>query len=370
MTRNTKLLFSIMMTVALLFGYMFHFFPGHHFERLHIFLFNLCTGGTIVLYFTEGLGEPSGKVKAFFALSFIYAILSSFELYAPAIVVSLCMIPIVEYIRIKKFSLFPSDFFTTKVPTAVKFHQASLLCLSMGLLISAFAIVNEEYVRVLDFEKLTLNTFFLGFSFPLSLITFSLIFTLMHKGRTPFKRFLKLMSFWVINLGVIIFFVFILMESVVLELVVSSVLFIAVCNVLIMYVTLGMKEQQKTFLTSGIFFLMVTAVTGIVYIMLYSLDLNSPENKALVLNYHRIAALYGWNLSGLAVICRFNDFPIRLHSGKTILLHWIIVMLLAPLGYYYVSAGIAAVIGYAFFLRSLFFSTGTEHIPSFERNPS
>lgn len=367
MTKGQKLLFASMMTIALAFGYMFHFFPEQHFERLHIFLFNLCTGGTIILFFTEGTKEPSIRVKAFFVMSFAYAILSFMELYAPAVVISLCMIPIVEYIRIKKFSAFPSAFFSTKVTTALKFHQASLLCLSIGLFISAFAIINDVYYRVADFEKLTLNTFFLGFSFPLSLITFSLIFAFMYKAKTDLARCLKISSFWVITGGVIVFFIFILFENVIMELVMSSVLFVAVCVVLIMYITMGQTEQQKTFLTSGIVFLTLTAVTGVAYILLYITHLDSPEHKSLVLNYHRILALYGWNLSGLAVICRFKDFPIRLHSGKTILLHWVTVALLAPLGYYNPVAAAAAVIAYAVFLRSLFFSEGTEKIPSFER---
>jgi hypothetical protein len=356
-----------MMTTALFFGYMFHFVPEYNFERLHIFLFNLCTGGTIILYFTEGLGKPSVRVKIFFLLSFAYAISSFLEVYWLSIIISFCMIPIVEYVRIKKFSIFPSDFFTTRVPTAVKFHQASLLCLSLGLLISAFAIVNEDFYRVLDFEKLTLNTFFLGFSFPLSLITFSLIFSQMHKGRTPVRRFYKMLSFWTINLGVIIFFIFILFESVTMELVISFVLFFAVCGVLIQYIVLGIREQQKAFLTSGIVFLMVTAVSGIAYIMLYPMDMYTPENRALVLNFHRITSLYGWNLSGLAVICRYNDFPIMLHSGKAIFLHWVIVLILAPLGYYFAIAGLGAVAAYGLFLYLMFFSRGADHMPSFER---
>ena len=368
MTTKLKLLFTFMMTLALLFGYMFHFFPEYHFERLHIFLFNLCTGGTILLYFTENDESLSRKVSLFFILSFSYAVFSFLELFAPAIVSAIAMVPIVEYIRIKKFSFFPKDFFTTKATTATKFHHAALLCLSIGLIISIFAIINDVYYRVLNFEKLTLNTFFLGFSFPVSLITFSIIFSFMHKAKTSFKRIMKMASFWVINLGVIIFFIFILFESVTMELVMSSILFIAVCNVFLMYVTMGEKEQQKNFLTSGILFLMITAITGIVYIMLYALNLHSPENKNLVLNFHRIIALYGWNLSGLAVICRFRDFPISLHSGKTILLHWIIVVLLAPLGYYYVSMGLLAVVFYAFFLKILFFSVGTSAIAPFDRS--
>ena len=156
-----RVTFMITMTIALSFGFMHHFIPEYNFERLHIFLFNLCSGGTIILYFTMDKGRMTKRLYLFFILSFVYAFLAFFEYYARAIAISLVLFVIVESVRNMKFSFFPFDFFTRKVTTAQKFHHASLLCLSTGLLISITAIINQEYYTFLHSEKLTLNTFFL-----------------------------------------------------------------------------------------------------------------------------------------------------------------------------------------------------------------
>ncbi len=44
------------MTTALTCGFLHHLIAPEvmNFERLHIFLFNLCSGGTLLIYFTEG----------------------------------------------------------------------------------------------------------------------------------------------------------------------------------------------------------------------------------------------------------------------------------------------------------------------------
>jgi hypothetical protein len=73
---------------------------------------------------------------------------------------------------------------------------------------------------------------------------------------------------------------------------------------------------------------------------------------------HAFTALYGWNLSGLAVISRHGDFPIQLHSQKVILLHWLTVFILCPLGYFYPAAAILAVLCYGRLLFILFFNEG------------
>lgn len=359
MSTPLKLLFLLTMTCALAFGYMHHILPEYHFERLHIFLFNLCSGGTIILYYTMDRGYMSKRLIAFYLLSFAYAFFAFFEIYPPAIGISLVLFAIVESVRNSKFSFFPFDFFTLKVPSADKFHHASLLCLSMGLLISVFAIINSEYGHWLNFEKLSLNTFFLGFSFPVSLISLSVMFSTMHRAKRPFFRYLKVVSFWTITLGVVIFFGFILFEAMFLELTISIILFFAVSAVLYMYIKLGIKEQQKTFLTSGIVFLLITSITGVLYIMVYAFNYSDPMHTKMVILYHRFLALYGWNISGLAVICRAKDFPIMLHSGGIITLHWIIVAALAPLGYFIPEVGIIAVISYLIFLFAMFFSKGT-----------
>ncbi|MDK2791209.1 MAG: hypothetical protein PWQ25_72 [Deferribacteres bacterium] len=361
MNIQTRILFFITFTMALMFGFMHLIVPEHNFERLHIFLFNLCSGGSIIIYFTEDKHKMSLKNKIFFLLTFLYAFLSYFRQYLLAIIISLILVIIVESVRIKKFSFFPGDFFTTKVPTFDKFHHASLLCLSLALLLSTFAIFNHEYVKLLPFEKFELNTFFLGFSFPVSLITLSMVFKMMHRAKSMMGRYTKITIFWVINLGVIIFFIFILFESAILELVISLILVVAVLTTLVLYINLGIKEQQKAFLTSGICFLIATAITGVAYILVYFYpEYNTAENLKFLRNIHRIVSLYGWNLSGLVVISRINDFPIRLHSGKIIFLHWITVFLLAPMGYYNLAFAFLAVVSYVIFLYFVFFSSCEE----------
>lgn len=357
MNFSTRILLFFTLILAMVFGFMHLVIPEHNFERLHIFLFNLCSGGSIILYFTENKGRMSLKNSIFFALSFLYAFLAYFHMYVYAIVVSLILVSIVEIVRLKKFSFFPKDFFTTKVPTFDKFHHASLLCLSLGLLLSTFAIYNHEFSKMLPFEKFELNTFFLGFSFPVSLISLSMIFKMMHRAKTSVGRYTKITIFWTINLGVIIFFIFILMESVILEVIISLILFLAVVMILFLYIKLGIKEQQKAFLTSGICFLILTAITGVAYIALYFYpDYNTPENLKLLRNIHRIISLYGWNLSGLVVISRITDFPIKLNSGRIISLHWVTVFLLAPMGYYNLLFAALAVVSYIVFLYFVFFS--------------
>jgi len=349
-----KLTLIFTMSLALSFGFMHLFFPGNHFERLHIFLFNLCSGGTILLYFSEGYDDPSAFTLTFFGLSLLYALLVWLNFYLIAIIIAIAMFGLIERVRIQQFSFFPYQFFSRTAGVSRKFHHASLLCLSIGLIISILAICNHEYFRIIQSEKFQLDTFFLGFSFPLSLITLSVMFRLMDHTDTPMYKIISEIDFWAINLGVIIFFIFILMGSWVLELLISIVLLIAVCSVLFLYVNFGLHQQPKAFLTSGIVFLVLTAVTGIAYILDYFTSVQL--DRTFILRFHTILSLYGWNLSGLAVICRFKDFPIQLHSKSTIALHWLTVAILAPLGYYYSLFSILAVFAYVYFLKIMFFA--------------
>ena len=61
--------------------------------------------------------------------------------------------------------------------------------------------------------------------------------------------------FWVINLGVIIFFLFILANMFRAQVLIATALFVAVASVFWLYWRLGMRLQQKAFLSSGILFL-------------------------------------------------------------------------------------------------------------------
>ncbi len=358
MNRYLKFVFSILMIVALCFGFAAIYFPLEHydFERLHIFLFNLCTGGTIILYFTEGTGRLSPRTGTFFVLSLFYALFAFLKIYPMAIFISLGLASIVESFRIEKFSIIPWQFFTLKESVSAKFHQASLLCLSLGLIISTCVILNNEYMHLIIMEKLVLNTFFLGFSFPLSLITLSVIFSMIQQNGQTTKAIVSVICFWTINLGVIIFFIFILFERFYPQIFVTLTLFIAVLTIFILYLKFGYKMQQKEFLSSGIGFLIITAVSGILYILYQMSSGYTHESTKWLLRLHNFASLYGWNLCGLAVICRFKDFPIRLHSGIVISVHWLTALVLAPMGTRFASVALMAIAGYVFIVISLFFS--------------
>ncbi len=358
MSNKLRALFMAMMSLALFFGFFHHFQfrnAPYDFDRLHIFLFNLCSGGSIILFFTQKRAEATLRVRLFICLSLGYALFAFFKVYPPAVLLAFILAGIVESIRIEHFSLFPVNFFQSRVPVYEKFHQASLLCLSIGLVMSGCVIVNNEYLKLVSFPKLTLNTFFLGFSFPLSLITFSEIFALMKDDAGDMANILKNIGFWFINLGVIIFFVFILFEKPAMELVVSTILFLTVVMVFRMFLTLGVKVQQKKFLLSGISFLVFGAVTGIIYIVLgFFPEAYTPETSGFIMRLHTFSSLYGWNLSGLAMICRHGAFPIQLNSTAAVAFHWGTVIILAPLGMYYPWAAVAAVFCYTGFLYILF----------------
>lgn len=409
MDRRLKLFFSIMMIIALCFGYAAIYFPlqNYDFERLHIFLFNLCTGGTIILYFTEGKDHLSSRTVSFLVLSLCYALFAFLKIYPMTIFISLGLASIVESLRIERFSIFPWNFFTMKETVSAKFHQASLLCLSVGLLMSSAVIINNEYMHAITMDKLVLNTFFLGFSFPLSLITLSVIFSMIrtngdsiwykkdiqdnscadktrNRSTINIKKRIKdavwinqnnagkktsdsmpaininsvlsVICFWTINLGVIIFFIFILFEKFYPQLIVTSILFIAVITVFRLYQKFGQKMQQKQFLSSGIGFLIATAISGIIYIFYQMSPDYNPTNTKWLLRIHTFASLYGWNLCGLAVICRFRDFPIKLHSGLVIAIHWLTALVLAPLGTNLAFFAFTAIAGYIFIVVTLFFS--------------
>jgi len=359
MNIKLKILFSFLMVTALAFGFINIYFPveTYSFERLHIFLFNLCTGGSILLYYTQGRVRVTKTVRIFFLCSLIYAFSAFFLLYPLTIAVSLVLYILVEKVRIEKFSFIPIQFIQKKVSVSEKFHQASLLCLSTGLIMASLVIMNNEYFNWVTMEKLTLNTFFLGFSFPLSLITLSLVFSMLKKIEGSGRKVVMEFCFWAITLGVIIFFIFILFEKFIPQIFVTTILFVAVVTVFFLYSTFADKMQQKLFLTSGIGFLILTALSGILYIFLQMGDDYDPEKVKWLLQMHVFASLYGWNLCGLSVICRFDDFPIKLHSPTVIFIHWLTAIVLAPLGVFYGWFALLAIAGYAFITITLFFSS-------------
>lgn len=349
------------MTTALCCGFLHHLISPAilNFERLHVFLFNLCSGGTLLVYFTEGKNRLSTRAVIFLIFSMLFAFCAFMEWYLPTLIIPLMLAGIIESVRVDHFgSVVPRALFSENETTSRKFHQAALLCLSLALLLSTPAILNSEYGHWLTLDKLKLDTFFLGFSFPVSLISMSVIFALMKRHSNPLVGFLKKLSFWVINLGVIIFFLFILASWFLPQVAIASILFITVTLILYLYYHEGIQMQQKAFLTSGILFLLVTSISGIIYILLAFSESYDPAKTLPLLRMHAFTALYGWNLSGLAVISRHGDFPIRLHSHKVILLHWLTVFFLCPLGYFFSPVAVLAVICYGRLLYVLLFNDG------------
>lgn len=361
MSWQLKTTFMVTMTIALGCGFLHHVIPPEqlNFERLHIFLFNLCSGGTMLIYFTEDKKYLSKSGRLFFILSICFALFSFKGWYIPALIIPLILGGIIERVRIAHFgSLIPRDLFSAREDVARKFHQAALLCLSLALFISCPVILNDAYGHWFTLEKLKLDTFFLGFSFPVSLISMSIIFSLMKEHEMQMTMHIKQALFWTINIGVIVFFLFILARWFVPQVMIATTLFVAVTLVLYLYYHQGIQLQQKAFLTSGILFLLITSISGIVYILFMFSDNYAPQRTLPLLRLHAFTALYGWNLSGLAVISRHGDFPIRLHSQKVITLHWLTVLVLCPLGYFIPFFAVLAVFFYGWLLQTILFNHG------------
>ncbi len=349
-----RLTLFIAMTAAFIFGYLDHYFQLN-FERLHIFLFNLTSGGFTILYLTEGRKTPSIRTIIFFLLSVSYAILAFMKLYIPAAATAVILAVIVESFRIKRFSFFPTIFFKRNFSASEKFHHASLLCLVLGLLLSSFVILNDTYFNLFHFEKLTLDVFFLGFSFPVSLITMSIIFGIIEDNGNKKILTAEHMLFWFISGGVIVFFIFIIMKFLYGEVFISFFLFITVLFIFGIFFKLGRRLQQKYFLVSGIYFLMATAVTGILYIIVKPLVYDEIYGK-IILRMHAFYSLYGWNLTGMMVIIRWDDFPIALKTKKAIYYHWGVILVAAPLAKFFPVLIIPAIASYTIFLAVFFFS--------------
>ena len=361
MSWKLKTILLVMMTTALACGFLHHLVPPAmlNFERLHIFLFNLCSGGTLLVYYTESGDTLSRRGMLFLTLAIAFALCAFLQWYVPAILIPLALAYLVESVRVDHFgSRFPRALFAFQEPVSRKFHQAALLCLSLALTFSSPVILNSIYLQWFTIDKLKLDTFFLGFSFPISLISMSVIFTLMKQESLRLTGVLKEAAFWIINLGVIVFFGFILAGLFTSQVAIASLLFLTVTFILYLYWHEGIQLQQKAFLTSGILFLLITSLTGISYILLTFSTLYTPEISHPLLRHHAFTALYGWNLSGLAVISRHGDFPLQLHSSKVILLHWLTVLVLCPLGYFQPVFAVLAVLAYFWLLVRLFFNHG------------
>ena len=360
---DKRLRFSVLalMVIAFMFGFADQVWDKN-FERLHIFLFNLCAGGFTILYHTENRAVPSFRCYLFLALSLIYALSAFFQIYWVAAAISFLLGLLVESIRIRAFSFLPLELFDSKISVVDKFHHASVLCLSLGLFIATFVLLNETSLHWLSYEHLSLNVFFLGYSFPVSLITMSVMFSFIRRDISPSLRYVKQAFFWTINLGVIIFFLFIIFEMQIAKFVISNILFLTVILIFSFFLLLGVNMQQKHFLLSGMIFLVFTGISGVFYIEL----MNYPDLYAkwgrLLLTSHAYLSLYGWSLSGLLILIRWNDFPLTLNSWLIILFHWLVIGILAPLGKTNLIVAAAALISYCMFLHLYFAERSAESL--------
>jgi hypothetical protein len=346
MSSRAKILLGVVMTLSLLSGFLHEIWPSAplSFKRLHIFGFNLLTGGSLILYHTVGAGVFTPRLVAYFVFALLYALFAAAGCYIPSLALSIPLFLLVESVRIERFSLFPVDFFR-RAPVSEKFDQASLLCLSIGIVSASLVILNNEYWRLIQYEKLTIEVFFLGYSFPVSLITMAIMFSFMTGRGRHFVAVLKELSFWLVNLGVIVFFVLIIFDLTIPVIALAITLFVTVWVIFFLFVATAPNVQQKTFLVSGMIFLLFTALTGILYVSTYLYHVLDEYREPLLV-LHAMVSLYGWNLTGLFIIIRWNDFPIQLNSALAIALHWGIVLLLAPLGKYVLPVSVLAMVAY------------------------
>jgi hypothetical protein len=183
----------------------------------------------------------------------------------------------------------------------------------------------------------------------------SIIFGIIEEKSSAFIYTAEHIFFWLICGGVIIFFLFIIFQIFAGEVIISSVLFITVLLIFFFFFRYGTRIQQKHFLVSGMYFLLFSAFTGIIYIVLSRFSFYELYGK-VVLRMHAFYSLYGWNLTGMMVIIRWNDFPIALNTGKAIYYHWFIILILAPLAKFFPAAIIPAIASYITFLLFFFFS--------------
>jgi hypothetical protein len=79
-----------------------------------------------------------------------------------------------------------------------RIDHAAILCLSIALVIAAFVVVNNDALHWIANKNLNLNLFFLGYSFPLSLLSMSVMFSFVEEVAAPFPRMLLNFFFWFI----------------------------------------------------------------------------------------------------------------------------------------------------------------------------
>ena len=309
-----------------------------------------------------GFSVPEGWRRrrwetAWFVVALGYALSAFLEWYGLTLLLSLPLLTLVEWVRVRRFSWFPWVFFSRSAPVRDKLHHASLLCLACGIAIASLVILNEHALPVVIADKLTLDVFFLGYSFPISLITMSVMFSFLPRAERRLHAALDELVFWTVNVGVILFFLFIILENTAAELVASLTLFAAVSVLFVQFLRRAPDVPERAFLLSGMVFLLCTASSGVLYILRYAWPALDPWGE-LLLTVHATVSLYGWNLSGLFVIIRRRELPIGLNQRRVIALHWLVVLVLAPLGKVHLAAAAVALPAWVLLLSYMLFAEG------------
>jgi hypothetical protein len=336
------------MTMALAFGFLHHLVPGHDraFARLHIFLFNLVCGGALALYLAQRRSAPSREAKLYFVLGAGYALCGALDRHLLTLALSAPLLAVVEAVRSRRFASTPWELLRRRARIADRFTHASLLCLSLGIVVADLVILNQQRWHLVMSDKLTLDVFFLGYSFPVSLATMAVLFHYLGSGGTLAswqdraegtdgpapggrrRRSTPEMTFWGVNLGVMVFFLLIVLHWLLAEIAVATALFLMVSWLTVVFWRLAPPTPAKAWLGSGLGFLVCTGVTGVLYLLRDALALPGR----FVLGQHAFVSLWGWNLVGLVAIARRGRPAIRATHPLLIGGHWLTVLVLAPLG--------------------------------------
>ncbi|MFO8057498.1 MAG: hypothetical protein R6V10_09395 [bacterium] len=329
------------------------------FTVLHVFLFNLTCGGLLIVTYLWNRRDLALEGATFYVACLVFSFAAAFGSFLLAVVSALILSAMVEFTRWRKFSFFPLDFFK-KRPTSEKFEQASLLCLSIGLFICALAMLNNHYLEFFQLEKLDLHVFFLGFSFPISLMNFSFLFRGIEKSGRAYSRALSEFCFWGLNIGVIFFFFFIIFKAYPYQLLMALVLFATVIVVTYYHVKKSERNFQWSLLLSSLCFLVLGSLTGIAYILVLWLFPHYPSGY--VLSLHSAATLFGWNLTWIILAVRAEEPPPAIRARYVIIVHWVFVLLL-PAARESVIFGLAALVPYFLLLTTMFFLKGKPATP-------
>lgn len=361
-SQNTllRIMLFCMMLSSFFAGFLHHT-PGEqlNIHRIHVFLFNLCAGGMLILTYST---PPERRAVSWFFLvaSLIFTISAALSSYPIAICAAFSCAALAEYARIRRFSFMPLDFFRNGVSIVTKFHHAAMLCLSTALLFSAMSMLARLWDISLP-PKMTVDIFFLGFSFPVSLITMSLLFEKISSLQNGIDLSLSQFVFWAVNLGVIVFFIFILAEWVYPQIVIASLLIVPVCVMFCLFMKRFSGSDSHTLLISGISFLLTSAFSGVAYLAVkYLITESGLLLQKYILEFHRLASLYGWNQVGMLLLFEKSGFRIQRISRLAIASHWVGVALCAPLALFAWKCGLVASILYTAFLTIIFWKTGEQ----------